>query len=240
MRAVSFALEYEAGADAVAEVFREHPSLYGHSLACTVTPDYCWRVDRLTGPAEALEGAELAFAEAGHATDCFGVEECATAFRSEVLHRDPSTRILFTSWQRTGECASIPHLALEYVGPGVLFATERRGPRYEWHVLLPSDANLGAFSDAIQAEKGRAVRFDLQQVTDESAWLSAYSGRPALPYTHYEAMAAAVERGYYETPREITVEELAEELDVPRSTLSYRLRRAEAALVRSFVGGSEQ
>jgi predicted DNA binding protein len=49
-------------------------------------------------------------------------------------------------------------------------------------------------------------------------------------------MAAAVERGYYETPREITVEELAEELDLPRSTLSYRLRRAEAELVRSFVG----
>ncbi|WP_276302349.1 helix-turn-helix domain-containing protein [Halorussus lipolyticus] len=236
MRAVSFALEYETGADAVADAFREHPDLYGHSLSCTVTPSHCWRVDRLTGPATALEVAEEAFAEDGHTADCFGASDCPADTRSEVLHRDPSTRILFTSWRRTDECASIPHLALEYVGPGVLFATERRGSRYEWHVLLPSDANLGAFSDAIQAEKAPNVRFDLRQVTDESAWLSAYSGRPALPYTHYEAMAAAVERGYYETPRGITVEELADELDLPRSTLSYRLRRAEAELARSFVG----
>jgi predicted DNA binding protein len=254
MRAVSFALEYEPDAvgtdtvrtdavgtdtteiDAIAETFCEYPDLYGHSLACSVTPDYCWRVDRLTGPTEELAVAEAAFAEEGHAGDCFGTTDCGAEFRTEVLHRDPLTRILFTGWRQTDKCESIPHLALEHVGPGVLFATERRGPRYEWHVLLPSDANLGVLSDAIQAKTGENVRFDLRQVTDESAWLSAYSGRPALPYTHYEAMAAAVERGYYETPREITVEELSEELDLPRSTLSYRLRRAEAELARSFVG----
>ena len=239
MRTVSFALEYEVGADAVADAFREHPDLYGHSLACTVTSDYWWRVDRLTGPTEALAVAEAAFAEDGHAADCLGPGECGTELQTEVLHRDPSTRILYTKWRRTGDCESVPHLALDHVGPGVLFATERRGPRYEWHVLLPNDANLGALSDAIQAENGAGTRFDLRQVTDESAWLSAYSGRPALPYTHYEAMAAAVERGYYETPREITVEELAEELDLPRSTLSYRLRRAEAELARSFAGTNE-
>ncbi|WP_137286197.1 helix-turn-helix domain-containing protein [Halorussus salinisoli] len=236
MRAFSFALEYDAGADSVADAFRDSPNLYGRSLACTVTPGNCWRVDRLTGPTESLEAAEVAYADWGHAADCLGAEDCGADHRTEVLHRDPSTRILFTAWERTSACSSIPHLALSYLGPGVLFATERHGPRYEWHVLLPSDANLGNLSDAIQAESGDDVRFTLQQVTDESAWLSAYSGRPALPYTHYEAMAAAVERGYYETPRGITVGELAEELDLPRSTLSYRLRRAEAELARSFVG----
>ncbi|UPV76509.1 helix-turn-helix domain-containing protein (plasmid) [Halorussus limi] len=237
MRAFSFALEYEGGADPVADAFRAHSDLYGHSLACAVVPDHCWRVDRLTGPTEALERAEAAYAESGHAADCFGADGCGRDLRVEALHRDPSTRILFTGWTRTEGCRSIPHLALEYLGPGVLFATERHGPRYEWHVLMPSDANLGELSDVIRTAAGAGVRFDLRQVTDESAWLSAYSGRPALPYTHYEAMAAAVERGYYETPREITVAELAEELDLPRSTLSYRLRRAEAELAQSFVGG---
>lgn len=237
MRAVSFALEYESAADPVTDAFREHPGLYGHSLACTVTPSHCWRVDRLTGPTDALDAAEAAFADHGHAADCFGASDCETGYRFEALHRDPSTRILFVGWERTDRCTSIPHLALEFLGPGVLFATERHGPRYTWHVLMPSDANLGDLSDAIVAEAGEGVRFDLRQVADESAWLSAYSGRPALPYTHYEAMTAAVERGYYETPREITVGELAEELDLPRSTLSYRLRRAEAELAQSFVGG---
>ncbi|WP_128478662.1 helix-turn-helix domain-containing protein [Halorussus pelagicus] len=235
MRSFSFTLEYEDG-DPVADAFRADSDLYGHSLACSVVPDHYWRVDRLTGPTEALERAEAAYAEAGHAADCFGAGDCGRDLRVKALHRDPSTRILFTGWTRTDDCRSIPHLALDHLGPGVLFATERHGDRYEWHVLMPSNANLGDLSDAIRTETGAGVRFDLRQVTDESAWLSAYSGRPALPYTHYEAMAAAVERGYYETPREITVKELAAELDLPRSTLSYRLRRAEAELAQSFVG----
>ncbi|ELZ08665.1 helix-turn-helix domain-containing protein, partial [Natrialba aegyptia] len=45
--------------------------------------------------------------------------------------------------------------------------------------------------------------------------------------------------GYYETPRQIDLSELADRLDVPRSTLSYRLRRAEATLASTFVGEME-
>ncbi|ELY85169.1 bacterio-opsin activator HTH domain-containing protein [Natrialba taiwanensis DSM 12281] len=52
-------------------------------------------------------------------------------------------------------------------------------------------------------------------------------------------MQAAVEYGYYETPRQIDLSELADRLDVPRSTLSYRLRRAEATLASTFVGEME-
>nr|WP_231753940.1 helix-turn-helix domain-containing protein [Natronomonas sp. CBA1123] len=48
-------------------------------------------------------------------------------------------------------------------------------------------------------------------------------------------MAAAVEAGYYETPREIETYELAEQLGIPGSTLSYRLRRAEAWLAKRYV-----
>ena len=50
------------------------------------------------------------------------------------------------------------------------------------------------------------------------------------------ALRAAVEHGYYESPREIDVGELAEHLDVPRSTLTYRLRRAEQRLAKQYVG----
>ena len=48
-------------------------------------------------------------------------------------------------------------------------------------------------------------------------------------------MTTAVEHGYYETPREIDLSELAEKLDVPRSTLTYRVRRAEAQIAKQFV-----
>ncbi|WP_132058753.1 helix-turn-helix domain-containing protein [Halorussus amylolyticus] len=235
MRVLSFALDYDSGADPVADAFGANPNASARSLACAVTPDHCWRVDRIVGPDGSLDRVQAAVEDHGHAADCLGASDCETDHRTAVLHRDPTSRILFTSWAKTDRCSSVPHLALSHLGPGVLFATERRGRRYEWRVLMPSGANLGPLYDALRDACGEGVGLDLRQVTDESAWLSAYTGRPALPYAHYETLREAVERGYYETPREITVEELADELDVPRSTLSYRLRRAEAELATEFV-----
>ncbi|WP_299331855.1 helix-turn-helix domain-containing protein [Haloplanus sp.] len=49
-------------------------------------------------------------------------------------------------------------------------------------------------------------------------------------------MRAALNHGYYRTPREVTLDGLAAELGVPRSTLSYRLRRAEERLVSGYLG----
>lgn len=49
------------------------------------------------------------------------------------------------------------------------------------------------------------------------------------------ALQAAIEHGYYKTPREVDVSELAEHLDVPRSTLTYRLRRAEEHVMAAYV-----
>lgn len=238
MRAVSFALEYAAGVDPVADAFRDHEELSSKSLAANVTADRWWRVDRFTGETSALDAATAAVEDYGH-VDCLGDGDCGADRWTELLHRDPATRIVFAGWRRTEGCVSIPHLTLAHLGPGVLFATERRGSRSEWHVLAPTDANLGGLSEAIRDGCGEGVRFDLTQVTDGAAWLSAYGGRPALPYAHQETVRAALEHGYYETPRETTVEELAEELDLPRSTLSYRLRRAEAELARSLVGSRE-
>ena len=50
-------------------------------------------------------------------------------------------------------------------------------------------------------------------------------------------LVEAVERGYYDTPRECTLTELAEELDHAKSTLSERLHRVEEAVVKEFVAG---
>ncbi|WP_168216030.1 helix-turn-helix domain-containing protein [Halorussus marinus] len=235
MRAFALRLDYEPGVDPVADAFREEPDLSAHSLACAVTPDHWWRVDRLVGPKGSVEEAAATLDAHGHAADCLGPGDCARDYRTDVLYRDPTSRILFRSWRRTARCVSIPHLALAHLGPGVLFATERRADEYTWRVLVPSDESLGRLYDDLRARGDDDVGLTLRRVTDASAWLTAYSGRPGLPYEQYETLRAAVERGYYETPRDISVEELAAELGVPRSTLSYRLRRAEAELATGFV-----
>lgn len=48
-----------------------------------------------------------------------------------------------------------------------------------------------------------------------------------------EALLLAYERGYFDTPRRATLEELAAELDITRQSFAARLRRGHLALVRS-------
>jgi hypothetical protein len=63
---------------------------------------------------------------------------------------------------------------------------------------------------------------------------SVEAASPLSP-TQRETLLAAVERGYYDTPREISLTELAEELDTAKSSLSETLHRAEEAVVKAFV-----
>lgn len=57
-----------------------------------------------------------------------------------------------------------------------------------------------------------------------------------LTPTQLEALDAALEAGYYDIPRDITLRDLAESLGVSASSLSERIRRAEARLVRTHLG----
>ncbi|WP_435066606.1 helix-turn-helix domain-containing protein [Haloplanus sp. C73] len=45
----------------------------------------------------------------------------------------------------------------------------------------------------------------------------------------------AIEEGYYDTPRTCTLTELADQLDIAKSTASERLHRAESAIIRAFA-----
>ena len=47
----------------------------------------------------------------------------------------------------------------------------------------------------------------------------------------------AIEHGYYDTPRRITLVELAEEVDVAKSTCSGILHRAEGQVLKQFLEG---
>lgn len=50
-----------------------------------------------------------------------------------------------------------------------------------------------------------------------------------------ETLLAALERGYYDTPRDVTLSELADELGMAASTASGILHRAEESVVKAFV-----
>jgi predicted DNA binding protein len=55
--------------------------------------------------------------------------------------------------------------------------------------------------------------------------------RPGLSSDQHEALVAAFEAGYYDIPRDVTLEELADELGISHQALSERFRRAYEGLI---------
>jgi predicted DNA binding protein len=71
-------------------------------------------------------------------------------------------------------------------------------------------------------------------LNEPSHWKESIVTKADLPHEQRSVLKAAINAGYYETPRNITLEELSERLSMPRSTLRYRLRRAEQFVMAQF------
>lgn len=92
-------------------------------------------------------------------------------------------------------------------------------------VTGPHD-RLSAFAENL-VERGMEYEIEYVQRRQEPSEL--------LTDTQRELLLAAVDIGYYDTPRGCTQEELAAELGVAKSTCSGVLHRAEEAIVKNFV-----
>ncbi|SEV96801.1 helix-turn-helix domain-containing protein [Natrinema salifodinae] len=235
MREFVFALEYDPGTNPVADALEAHADTTVRSLSCHVTPESLWRVDHATGSEAGLEALEAAYREPAFCADCLVRDDCGADCETQLLDRSAAELVVYTYWNRTDVCTSVPHLALEYLGEGLLFETYREGRRYRWRIVLGSDAPIHDFFDALGDEVGECAGMEMLRLTDLNPDRGRADSSESLPSEQQEALRAAVERGYYETPRRTDLSELADELDVPRSTLSYRLRRAEAALATAYV-----
>lgn len=238
MRELVFALEYAPGNSAVADILAAHPEATIRSLSCHVTPDHLWRVDHVTGSDAALDDLAATVAEAEYYTDCLARRDCEADWETRILDRTDDALVFYSYWTRTPACTSIPHLALDHFGDGLIFETTWSGRRYEWRLIAPGDVTYRAFHEAIEREIADTAGVDFVRVGDTGGRVpttdTSDDGAPLTPEQD-EALRAAAEHGYYETPREIETYELAEKLGIPGSTLSYRLRRAEAKLAMAYV-----
>jgi predicted DNA binding protein len=73
--------------------------------------------------------------------------------------------------------------------------------------------------------------FDLAEESHSQCGLTA---------RQYETLVAAIDHGYFEIPREVSMQELSEELGISHQALSERLRRAYRALVTSELNVTEE
>ncbi|MFB6176770.1 MAG: transcriptional regulator [Halobaculum sp.] len=173
-------LEDESGVDPLADAFIDHPEVTVQSTTCVAAADHMWRVDTLFGPEDALNRIETRFLDKSQCNECHG-HGCDTERRYEMLERAPTHRIAYTHRREIRGCHSIPYVAVEHVGSGVLFETDRTGDTYEWTVLMPDDEGVGGLYDAIGAKLREGVGLDLQHVTGHQGWRS---GALAAPDSH--------------------------------------------------------
>jgi hypothetical protein len=79
------------------------------------------------------------------------------------------------------------------------------------------------------------IEFELLSVSPESGTDSDDS-EYGLTDRQQEALTLALARGYYESPRQVSTDELAEELGISQPATSDLLRRAERQLMSSALG----
>lgn len=161
-----------------------------------------------------------------------------------MLEHEQTARTIYHSTAEETFCYSVSALAVEILGDGLVFNATQRGPYYEWRVLVPADRDLGAFHDALRSDLPADVTLTVRRVGTPEQWRHANRGNGTdVPYEQCKALETAVRLGYYEYPREATLEDVAAELDLPLTTLRYRLRRAESwavTIARGFTNPTGQ
>ena len=97
---------------------------------------------------------------------------------------------------------------------------------WELEIRFSGHADLTDFRDRCEAA---AISLEVRSISSQSsvedrAWYG-------LTDRQREALSLAVERGYYDIPRECSTKDLARELDISDQAVTERLRRAIATLV---------
>ena len=135
--------------------------------------------------------------------------------------------------QRTADSALIQ---FETSSPILLFPVREAGTPLE----LPFTVSDGTVDWEITATRERLsllaeqlrefdISFDVKSVTHR------IETTQLLSETQTTLVQRAIELGYYDTPREATLTELAADVDIAKSTCSETLHRAEEKIIKQFA-----
>lgn len=102
------------------------------------------------------------------------------------------------------------------------------------------NATASELYKALGEELREGLGLDFRQVGEPSYRTDESITTAELPHEQRAAIEAAIEYGYYQTPRAISLTELSAELNTPLSTLQYRLQKAEAWIIECFTTQSSR
>lgn len=129
-------------------------------------------------------------------------------------------------WNRDGDDGFLDALAAAEAT--VLEAWGNR--TWTFRVRFADHDRLTAFHDAL-------TRFDVETEVTRTYTLtreSAHRREFGLTSDQREALALAVQRGYFETPSEVSLDELADELGITKQAVSDRIRRGNHRVLQSI------
>lgn len=235
LREFTFTLEYEPGTDPVADLLRDRPALGASTVDLNVGGDAYVRLVQLTGPPEATDRLQTLLEERAYRPRALDERSCAGTSSHYRLECAPRRRLVYAYVEEVRACASVHSIAASALCCGTIVESRARDGREHWRLLVRSDEAVGDVYERIDDACRDGVRVDVGHLCDATTWTADGIVDADVTGTQQQAIAEAAARGYYERPRKITIEELADELDVPESTLSYRLRRAESTLVKQYL-----
>jgi predicted DNA binding protein len=235
MREFVFTITYDEGEDRLIDLLAASPESRSSGLLCALTEGCAWRLDRVTGPTDTVERASSILTDESYTGLSISGRTCSLDKYSDVLEETPGSRVVYTYFDDIARCDSVPTITNRYVDGGLLFVVTREGDAERWRILMQDETKVGMLYDTLAASlrDGLTFQFEhLKQVT--SSPTTPFEAR-SLRSEQRRVLEVAFDEGYYETPRETTLDDIADRLDWPRSTVSYRLRRAEAEVVAEFL-----
>ncbi|SDQ45360.1 Predicted DNA binding protein, contains HTH domain [Natronobacterium texcoconense] len=101
---------------------------------------------------------------------------------------------------------------------------------WEFHLLFDSHVSLSEFNMAVT---GNGIPVTLRRLSSSMVQreVGDEESNRSLPPNHRETLLLAYRSGYYDTPRECQLADLAAKEEVSDSALSKRIRRATASLI---------
>lgn len=128
-------------------------------------------------------------------------------------------------------------IQFETSDPLLLSSVQKSGVPLE----LPIEIEDGRATLTVTASQDRLSTFGSyleklgMQFDVESIHRSVESTEQLLTESQRDLLLAAIREGYYDTPRQCTLTELAETVDMAKSTVSGTLHRAEETIVTEFA-----
>ena len=144
---------------------------------------------------------------------------------AELLTNVDGKRLYRMDW--VGQIELAIHVLTEE--DGTIIDAHGRDRTWLLRILFPGRKEVSKTND-FAADHG--LTFDIRSINGME---KNRSGRFGFTEQQYEAITAALERGYYEIPRDASAEDLAEEIGISRQALAERLRRGHKTLAKDAL-----